>query len=899
MKIRNILGHLVAILLIGLFVIFTAFITNRSGYMAYGGDGYAHATKIKFLLDYWPNINWVYFWGNGIPVFLWYAIMPYAFLIFFTKLLSTPALAIDAVNLLTFFLIGIGIYGTVYEITKSRLAAIMAAFLTIPLPGLWYRILVGTTPRTFGDGFLACSIWLLVKALKQEVEVKLNPKTILALILVVSMAFQTHFFTVLITGFFLLPLIVFGAPNWVSKFKFMVLTFLPAAFLSAYFLIPFLLTEHQSQASASFGLFDAAPLVITLLFFHDPQVSVVAGGGLMPIHFPLLLFFLAVIFLKKRKIEDLFTKAIFRGFLFLLLAFLIFGLAIYLGYPASGYSTGFVPDEAFEYLSLIIPILLGVLSWQLIPQKVFKIFAIIMMFVVAMLTIWQYPYHNELIAQVPAEYDAHAVYDTKLIWQLLRGQEKEKNYRYAHPATEISLWFSLDSSIPQNREFFPHGVMYPNWRSWQENAIYNEEWNEKVEETKFLLDWFSIRWFSLVPGFNATYEKYKNDSDFTVKSTDLDPSVKGALPGQTGFEYLKATPILSTVNSPSVLIVGEKAEDRSYGVWMRVLATKNLNSEAIIPVRGKIFVDDYKVEELTPFPLVVLYEYRFKNPIKAAKVLNDYMDKGGKVLVETTSYLTDNQRLMFERALGFESVKEEVTSGRWNFSSEGNLGAGIDFSSFSPALYEEYPWRIYSVENNKYKNIQPILLNNKRLVILGIDKGQGKLVWSGLNLPYHTLSYQNEEESKFLIQIIFGLLEKEPKVMMQPDSQMTFVDPQHREVTIKELASAVLFKENYFFNWHAKLITNGETKKLKIYQAGTDFMYVPFGEQISEGKVVLTYEKSLMENLSLLFSALSVIGLFGFYLYWEKRNRDPKLQNGSSKSNQANKMLEWLKKDEE
>lgn len=891
MKLRNFLGHLIAVLLIGLFVIFTAFITNRSGYMAYGGDGYAHATKIKFLLDYWPNINWVYFWGNGIPVFLWYAMMPYAFLIFFTKLLSTPALAIDAVNLLTFFLIGLGIYGTVYEITKSRFAAVMAAFLTIPLPGLWYRILVGTTPRTFGDGFLACSIWFLVKALKEEVEGRLNPKTILLLILTVSLAFQTHFFTVLITGFFLLPLIVFGAPNWKSKFKFLILTFLPAFCLSAYFLIPFLLTEHQSQASASFGLFDAAPLVISLLFFHDPEISVIAGGGLMPVHFPLLLVFLFLIFIKKKQIGDLFAKAIFRGFFFLLSAFLIFGLAIYFGYPASGYSTGFVPDEAFEYLSLIIPILLGILSWQIIPQKVFKIFAVAMILVVAMLTIWQYPYRNELIAQVPQESDAHAVYDTKLIWQLLEGQEAEKNYRYAHPATEISLWFSLDSSVPQNREFFPHGVMYPNWRSWQENAIYNEEWNEKVEETKFLLDWFSLRWFSLVPGFNATYEKYKNDSDFIIRSSDLDSSQEGAIPGQTGFEYLKASPILSTTNSPSVLIVGEKQEDRSYGVWMRTLSMKNLNSQAIIPVRGKTFVDDYKIEELSPFPLVILYEYHLKSPIKAAKVLNDYVEKGGKVLVETTSYLTDNQRLMFEKALGFESVKEEVTSGQWNFTPEGNLSADINFSSFSPARYEEYPWKIYSVENNKYKNIEPILLNNNRLVILGMNKGQGKLVWSGLNLPYHALSYQNEEENKFLIQMIFGLLNRESKVIIRPENLATFLNPQLREVEIKEPASGVLFKENYFFNWHARLITAKGDKALKIYQAGTDFMYIPFGELVSSGKVILFYEKSLMEVISFWFSALSFLGLVGLYFYWRKK--------GLSGGGFVEKRLEWLKKDEE
>ncbi len=207
------LAFLLDFLLILGFTAFVCYFTNRAGYLAFGGDGYAHSTKIKFLVDFWPQINWVYFWGNGIPVFLWYAPMPYLFLVFFFKIFSSTALSIAAVNYLIFLVIGIGIYGIVYELTENRLVSLLASFLTLPLPGLWYRILVGTTTRTVGDAFLVLSVWFLIRAIKKDLNKRLRLPTILGLIVFTSLAFQAHIFSALQTVFFDLVIIVFAVPG--------------------------------------------------------------------------------------------------------------------------------------------------------------------------------------------------------------------------------------------------------------------------------------------------------------------------------------------------------------------------------------------------------------------------------------------------------------------------------------------------------------------------------------------------------------------------------------------------------------------------------------------------------------------------------------------------------------
>jgi|WetSurSiteA1Bulk_404760.scaffolds.fasta_scaffold01099_6 hypothetical protein len=861
-KIKFLLDGLILIA----FVLLVCYVANRSGFTVFNGDGYSHATKMKFVSDFWPNINWVYFWGNGIPVFMWYGFMPMLPMVLFYKIFNSAALSINAMNILTFVMIAGGIYGIVYEVTKSRLAALLAAFMCIPSPGLWYRILVGTSTRTFGDGFTILTLWMLIRFFRQEKEKVASRMTWFGLALAAGMAFQAHFFTVLITGLFVGMVVLFVADSWGERIKVLFITFLPAFLLAAYFLLPYLLTGDLTKASSQSGFYTADPINLKLLFYSPPGVKIV-GGGFLPFYIPMM-FLLTVLTFKKEKFwQTLFVKKVFLAYLALFVFFMLYGTAIFFGLPGTWYNIGFVPDEVFEFLSFIVPVIIAIGLWIVAEGKFFRIVVLESLAVIIAFVFWQYPMEYPLRDKVLPQFDFHQVYDITPDWskhlltRFAESHKNEKNYRYAHSSSEMSLYYNYEYQTPQNREFFPHGVMYPNWRSWQENAIYGEKWNDKGDETKFLLDWFAIRWLTFIPPTAPNETKYLNDPDYHLETYGFTNNAE--LNGVYNFEYQKPTPILTTTNTPTILVIGEKENDQSYGPIIRNLASLNLNSQYLIPIRGENYLDDYKLNDLTKFPLLILYQYHLKNPVRVAGMLKSYLEGGGKVIIETTSFVDPKSKTEFEKVLGFATKMEEVKGSDWNFEQRGDgLMEGVELSAFAPPIFEDAPWKVNYLEESSLQGEQKaVLLSGNKVIIFRQKVDKGELLWSGMNLPYHALSYENKEEKNFLARIIFSLLGKSQEATTIPKNKALFINPQKRAVEITEAATGVLFKENYFFNWHAKYQNGDKTETLEIYPAGLDFMYIPLKEVKSGGKVIVYYKRSTMEVIATLLSIVTFVSL--------------------------------------
>jgi len=125
-----------------------------------------------------------------------------------------------------------------------------------------------------------------------------------------------------------------------------------------------------------------------------------------------------------------------------------------------------------------------------------------------------------------------------------------------------------------------------------------------------------------------------------------------------------------------------------------------------------------------------------------------------------------------------------------------------------------------------------------------------------MNLLYHIASYQGEEESRFLAQMIQWVSNEDE--VAQPQYEARFVHPQRREVTVQGRAKGVLFKESYFPNWHAYVAG----KERRIYRAGPDFMYVPLPPDADYPLgVTFLYRRSTLEQLSLGISLVTLLGL--------------------------------------
>ncbi len=102
---------------------------------------------------------------------------------------------------------------------------------------------------------------------------------------------------------------------------------------------------------------------------------------------------------------------------------------------------------------------------------------------------------------------------------------------------------------------------------------------------------------------------------------------------------------------------------------------------------------------------------------------------------------------------------------------------------------------------------EAVLVSEGRPLVVVGEYGKGRVIWSGMNLFYHVKSYRDSEESRFINKILRWLTDFN---VSSPDYKAEFVNPQRRIVEIDDFARGILFKENYFKQWHALIRENGE-----------------------------------------------------------------------------------------
>ena len=112
-----------------------------------------------------------------------------------------------------------------------------------------------------------------------------------------------------------------------------------------------------------------------------------------------------------------------------------------------------------------------------------------------------------------------------------------------------------------------------------------------------------------------------------------------------------------------------------------------------------------------------------------------------------------------------------------------------------------------------------ILTANGTPLIVRSELGAGRVVWSGLNLPYHAAAFKNLDEARLFAQLLSTASAREPEVA---SGETRYVDPQHLEIDATD-SRGVLVKENLAADWKARV----DGHPARIYPAGLDFMWVP------------------------------------------------------------------------
>jgi len=837
-------GHLSAIVDLVAILLFLAalgrFLRAFTGFPK-GFDAFGHISHLRILVRYFPHINWNHLWYSGLPV-LQHSYPPLFYLLG-AALAATLPISIPSTILLlsalSHFVILACAYGVVRMFTGSRLSGLFAAALTISSPAFWaYVIYDGHHPRVLAAMFLALAAYLGLAYFKAS-EARGARLYWVGMVISVAASMSTH----PIGGLALLLTMLMATTfpdSLLNKAKAVVGVAVSVAFLSAYFYLP---SYTMAGGVGALLTSDYRPLPLKNLFLSG-RVFESLPIIMIPLTAILLLTLIRRLVAGHRTIS-LKVLVPFASLSVLLIFYALIGhwaeFALYL--------RGFAPAHTLYYVSIFTALLdglvLGMISKGL-GGGASKFVSALLTFTVAF-TLFMIPSTQKGIVDLDTELKRE-------IQRILPLKPEEKDFRLGVAWDGGSDWVNAKYDIPQTRGYLAQSVLYPGWQFWLEYAVWSQKDNR--QETDFLFDWYAVRGFYSTPLTDISNKFLQAQDSYAP----LGQTESGNI---YSFAYQDSGPILSATLAPNLLHLGSGT---GYELLLHDLAYSNFNSQHLIPLRGPQYIDDLTLEELSQFGAIILYDYQYHDHQQAFGLLGDYVRNGGGLIIETNNS-PDTAAFSLLDPVPVMSTKATDYGMDWNLSSgEHEIVEGIDLSSFSPAIYAGGPWGVSSVAEEGIRDwASPVLRANDHPFVVAGKYGQGRVVWTGMNLLYHIASYQSEEESRFLAQMIQWVSNEDE--IVQPQYEAWFVHPQRREVSVQSRAKGVLFKECYFQNWHAYLAAGDRRTEVKIYRAGPDFMYVPIPKDAGYPlQVIFEYKKSLLEWVSIGISVATLLSLIVYAL---------------------------------
>lgn len=894
-----------ASLLVLLFIVlvFAFWVTYKlffwAGFPA-GNDAGSHIYRTKFILTFWPHINWVYVWAAGMPLFTHYPLLPYLIYAGSTVLFKEIPMSvfINAVGPVSIGLAGFFAGLIAYHFSRRNIfLGLLVALIIVSTPSA-YNVAygAGAYARIWVPSFFAFTLFFTLRFFEGVWKGEWRKWDYFLIILGSSLGLLMH----PAVGLIVFPIILIFGLATVRKGQFFqgivicLKIFALIIALSFFYILPFKVFPAFTTQDPDLErkvLREERLLLKNMVYIFDPGGIAPAATMLpetkdfhlrrmTPFLYPLLgvLVVLSAIFSRSfwKKRPYLFrVSLVFLGISIFAFAYLQNWFTILV----IGRSLGAEGDAAV-FAEIIVAVIVGLLLYSVFQKQ--NLATIGAAALAILLVFWakeQFVFKNAQNA-LTVGYGAgfgfpYSTTRSKgeglgLAFPLNEATEKlhlnkdQFNFRFgSQPDGGLGGGFnSLYPYIPQSRHFFVSGVLNMDYATYFQLAVWH--WFDNWPETYFNLDWWATKQFV---GYNEDF-----------------PDIIDKFPGNPNFDLLDArgpfyevkepTPILSATNIPAILVIGAKKD--AYDNIFIALAQANLNSQYFVPVRGKESIEDYSIQELKQFHLIVLYDYKVKNSGKATRLMQEYVEQGGGILIEANKEKKDFE---LKSPLPIQKIQRSETD-KWNFSQPSGqdiLGA-INPSEFGPAEYKTadalWNWGLM-VAPESDPQAQVLLTQDEIPVVVAQERDRGRIIWSGLNLPFHIRMYKNETEGLVLGKMLAWLnhssdLSPETQEMGSTQNfvyetaqyKVKFINPEERRVILKEKAQGILFKEAYFQNWHGKV----DNQNLTIYKAGPDFMYLPLPDNLPAGsEVVLYYRKKFWpERFGQLVSGLTGLGLLGY-----------------------------------
>lgn len=405
------------------------------------------------------------------------------------------------------------------------------------------------------------------------------------------------------------------------------------------------------------------------------------------------------------------------------------------------------------------------------------------------------------------------------------------------------------TDAPTLNQFHFQGSLFQSMRGFQETVFFGKD--ERNHRPRLLDDLARYIGYKYVVVSNAEDTKH-----YLADTWEL-IGEEGAL---QIYEFKDYQGMVSISKRPRILVIGTKKG--AYENVFRAAAEGVLPYEKAWLIQGGERVDKYSYSELKKFDGLILYGYSYKSRNKAFSLLDRYIKEGGRVFIDTGwQFVSKDWQL--ENAPSFFPVTglkwtDNIAPRKHSLTDSQSKVLGVSNITLE---WEGQSWGVSEAEGLK-DWAKPLLTIEGKTLMAGGDYGEGKVIWSGLNL-FGYLSYRQYEEG--LINLGFSIFnEIYPKNFESEDIVSTTLTrdfPDEVEIKINSTLPekvGLLWREPYSPDWKV-VMENGKTIKLATYRAGPGFLMTILPETKGPSTVVLTYNLGLVGALGKMVSILSII----------------------------------------
>lgn len=338
----------------------------------------------------------------------------------------------------------------------------------------------------------------------------------------------------------------------------------------------------------------------------------------------------------------------------------------------------------------------------------------------------------------------------------------------------------------------------------------------------------------------------------------------------------KESPGMATLSTkPAVLVIGSEKK-KAYFLVFRHAVKGAISFDQALLVQGTPNIDDYSLEELKQFSTIILHGYSYRNRQRAWGLLKDFVEGGGTLFFDTGwQYVAkdwgkgpDREGNFLEVELPEPSPVKKTLWGSvgksWDNAALGTeLGDGLKLEKFAPPVWEDLAWGMALAERGDLQPwAEPVLTSGDKVIIARGTFGEGKVVWSGMNLFAHAYDKKSEEEYRLIKKIFNFLLESEE--IEEGEVLIDWEFPDRIELTLSKVPkepSFLYWAETWTPNWSAYLLRDGKREPLKIYQAGAGFKAMRLTGLSGGEKLVLEYslKRTFLVSFGITFLTLLVL----------------------------------------